>query len=216
MNTSRHDPGHPYALLFLLAALLVSLPAVAFENAFNWSGYRWTVPDISDWQIAGGGILHLAKARGPLPGPRRPIQFALAETAELSTLTMDVDAMPLQRSLMLVFAYRDSAHFDYAHLSIDPASSEPHHNGIFHVYGGERVRISAEAGPAAFPATRRWYHVKLLYTGRTGEVRVAVDNQWLPALQAVDRSLSAGKVGLGSFDETADFKNLHLNNRIEQ
>lgn len=202
----------------LIAVLLFSRYISAADDTLDWSGYHWTVPEASDWQILrdNDSILNLAKARGPLPGARRPIQFALAETAAFSMLTMGVDAMPLQRSLILVFAYRDAAHFDYAHLSIDQASSQPYHNGIFHVYGGERVRISSEAGPAAFPATQRWYRVKLIYNGRTGKVRVAVGDKWLPALEAVDRSLSSGKVGLGSFDETAEFKNFHLSGRIEK
>jgi hypothetical protein len=84
------------------------------------------------------------------------------------------------------------------------------HNGIFHVYGGERVRISSERGPAAFAVSGRWYHVKLIHAAATGTVAVTVDGRSLPALEAVDRSLGSGKYGLGSFDETADFKNLRI------
>ncbi len=112
-------------------------------------------PIASDWKVeqgAEGTVLHLVTHRGPLPGPRRPIQFALAKTPDYGTVAVDLDARPLGHSLMIVFSYRDPAHFDYAHLSIDPATKEHVHNGIFHVYGGERVRISAEEGRAAFAA----------------------------------------------------------------
>jgi hypothetical protein len=111
---------------------------------------------------------------------------------------------------MIVFAYHDPAHFDYAHLSTDYAQKQPVHNGIFHVYGGERVRISSEKGPAAFPALDRWYRVKLNYDGKTGEVNVTVDGHAVPALHAVDVSLGAGQVGVGSFDETGDFRNVQI------
>jgi hypothetical protein len=37
-----------------------------------------------------------------------------------------------------------------------------------------------------------------------------VDGQALPALSAVDLSLAGGKVGIGSFDETAEFKNVKI------
>jgi hypothetical protein len=78
------------------------------------------------------------------------------------------------------------------------------------VYGGERVRISPERGPAAFPEINRWYHVKLVQDGSTGAVDVTVDEKAVPALHAVDLSLPTGKVGIGSFNETGDFKNVKI------
>ena len=117
---------------------------------------------------------------------------------------------PRLGSLLLVFSYRDAAHFNYAHLSVDNGVSQPNHNGIFHVYGGERVRISSQLGPAAFASLGRWYHVQLVYNGDSGEVQVSVDSREIPALQAVDRSLNGGKIGIGSFDETGDFKNVKI------
>jgi hypothetical protein len=87
---------------------------------------------------------------------------------------------------------------------------QPVHNGVFHVYGGERVRISAAEGPPAFAATNHWYHVQLVHDGNRGSVQVSVDGKPVPALYAVDMSLRSGKVGLGSFDETGDFKNVKI------
>lgn len=176
-------------------------------------GQTWSVPAAADWlnlHDEGVPVLRLNHERGPLPGPRRPIQFALAQTPDLGDVTVDADVMPLGRSLLFVFAYRDAAHFDYAHLSIDTATAQPHHNGIFHVYDGERVRISAAAGPPAFSASKRWYHVQLTRDAKTGKVQVNVDGQPIPALTAVDVSLAEGKVGIGSFDETAQFKNVRI------
>ena len=197
----------------MLAVLLLSFWALAAADRIDAFGYHWTVPAPSDWKIeeeAGVSVLRLIAPRGPLPGPRRPIEFAVAETPEFRSVTLDLDARPLGRSLIVVFAYRDAAHFDYAHLSIDPATKQPVHNGVFHVYGGERVRISSEAGPAAFAATNRWYHVRLAYDGKSGAVQVTIDGRPISALHAIDLSLSSGRVGIGSFDETGDFKNLKI------
>jgi hypothetical protein len=132
----------------------------------------------------------------------------LADTTSFNQVTVNADVKPLLGSLLLVFSYRDAAHFDYAHLSVDTGVRQPNHNGIFHVYGGERVRISSQAGPAAFASLGRWYHVQLVYNGNSGEVQVSVDGRPIPALEAVDRSLDGGRIGIGSFDETADFKNV--------
>lgn len=194
-----------------IAVILLAAAAVYAANTLSAFGHEWSVPNLSDWKVdneGGSTILHLVTPRGPVPGPRRPIQFALANTPDFEQVTIDADAKPLQRSLIFVFAYRDPAHFDYAHLSTDTGLKQPVHNGIFHVFGGERVRISSQVGPAAFPAIDHWYHVRLVYNGHSGAVNVSVDGKPIPALQAVDRSLTGGKVGLGSFDETGDFKNV--------
>jgi hypothetical protein len=193
--------------LIILAAM-AALGASAADT-LEILGRTWTVPVAADWKLE-KGTLRLVASRGPLPGPRRPIQFALTDVPNYDRLTVEADAMPLDRSLLIVFAYRDPAHFDYAHLSIDTAEAQPVHNGIFHVYGGERVRISAERGPAAFAASGRWYHVTLAHDSATGAVDVEIDGRPVPALHAVDLSLGAGKAGLGSFDETGAFKNIKI------
>ncbi|HEY7303401.1 MAG TPA: hypothetical protein VH601_04780 [Bryobacteraceae bacterium] len=197
-------------VLMLLFATAGFLTAAGILDVF---GHHWTVPEASDWKIEqenGAQILRLVTHRGPLPGPRRPIQFALADTPPLEKATVEADMRPLGLSLIIVFAYRDAAHFDYAHLSVDTATKEAHHNGVFHVYDGERVRISPVDGPAAFSSRGQWHHVQFVWDGTTGEVQVRVNGQFVPALHAVDLSLRSGRVGLGSFDETGDFKNVKI------
>ena len=195
----------------LLVLVLATIASAA--DSLDAFGRVWSVPNGADWKIteeAGTRVLQLLTSRGPLPGPRRPIQYALTDVPSYQRLRVAADVMPWGRSLLIVFAYRDAAHFNYAHLSIDTAAAQPVHNGIFHVYGGERVRISAERGPAAFSASKRWYHVELTHDAGTGAVSVLVDGKVVPALVAVDRSLGAGRAGLGSFDETGAFKHVRI------
>lgn len=198
-----------------LAAVLLFASLAMASGALDIFGRKWNVPEPADWKIEDdGGVpaLRIVQNRGPLPGPRRPIQFALAESS-YSRLTLEADVMPLGRSLMIVFAWQDDAHFNYAHLSTDTGKEQPVHNGVFHVYGGERVRISNPEGPPAFAASNKWYHVKLTHHGATGKVGVEVDGRKVPALEAVDLSLTGGRVGLGSFDERAVFKNVKISGK---
>lgn len=203
----------------MIARFIVILCAssLAFAaDSLDAFGYHWSVPNAADWKIENGGesqVLRLLVGREPLPGPRRPYQFAIASTAPFQKVELEADLQPAKRSLMIVFAYHDPEHFDYAHLSTDSAQKQRVHNGIFHVYGGERVRISNENGPAAFPGLDRWYRVKLHYDGTTGEISVNVDGRAVPSLHAVDASLGAGRVGIGSFNETGDFKNVKITAR---
>lgn len=194
------------ALFLLTASLLLGADTLQIFD------HQWSVPDGSDWEIQkdnGAPVLHMKIGREPLAsGPRRPFQFAVADTQPFGKVTLEADIRPLKRSVIIVYDYRDSGHFNYAHISADIKA--PVHNGIFHVYGGERVRISPQRGPAAFPEINRWYHVKLVADGSSGKVDVTVDGKAVPALQAVDLSLTTGKVGIGSFDETGDFKNVKI------
>lgn len=194
----------PFAAAFLIS---VSASAESIE-AF---GQRWSVPSAYEWLVEGSGpgqAVRMLVAR-PSVQPRRPSQYALAETAAFGEVTVEAEVKRDGGSLILVYAWRDENHFNYAHLSADAAAKQPVHNGIFHVYGGDRVRISNQDGPAALPTTE-WTPVKLSYSARTGEVWVEVAGNRLPSLQAIDLSLGVGRVGLGSFFETAQFRNIRI------
>lgn len=195
--------------LFLATALAIAAPTTAADSIEAF-GKKWTVPIASDWKVD-GDVLRLTVPR-PSEKPRRPTQFALAETPPLSRVTLEADVKRQEgkgMSLILVYAYRDADHFNYAHLSSDLPSAVAYHNGIFHVYGGDRVRISSVDGPAALPDTA-WHRVRLNYDAKTGVATVAVDGTELPSLKAADYSLGAGKVGIGSFFNTADFRNIRI------
>jgi hypothetical protein len=198
----------------ILAALfLLAVSTITAADTLTAFGHHWNVLNASDWKVEGAGgstILHLVTHRGPLPGPRRPCQIAVADTQNFEKVVFEADLRPLQKSMIVVFCYRDPAHFNYAHLSTDTGVQQPVHNGVFHVFGGERVRISSQEGPPAFAKTGDWCHVRLVHDGKSGEVRVSVNGREVTALHAVDLSLKSGKIGVGSFDETGDFKNIKI------
>jgi hypothetical protein len=194
-----------------ISLALIAITALLAGDSLTIFGHTWTVPNAQDWKVSednGQPMLQLLVGREPLPGPRRPNQFALLDAPPISKLTLEADVRPTKRSLMIVYAYQDPAHFDYVHFSTDTASKQPVHNGVFHVFGGERVRISPTEGPGAFSRINKWFHLKVEWNGVTGEIQGFIDGAPVPALHAVDLSLKQGKIGLGSFDETGDFKSV--------
>jgi hypothetical protein len=181
-------------------------------------GLRWRVPIAADWKVTqeeGVPTLHLLVPR-PATQPRRPTQFALAETPDYLRVTVEAEvkkepeaARDRRTSLIIVYAWRDADHFNYAHLSVDTGKQQPVHNGIFHVFGGDRVRISSPEGPATL-TSEDWHRVRLVYDGRTGKVEVFVNGQTSPSMQAVDTTLGAGKVGIGSFFDLGSFRRVRI------
>jgi hypothetical protein len=200
----------------LLLALLA--PAVSAGETIEALGYRWTVPVASDWKVTATDGIPTLEILVPRPStkPRRPSQYALADTSDYVKVTIDAELRPEpearrnhHNSMMLVYAWRDADHFNYVHLSVDKAKAAAVHNGVFHVYGGDRVRISSEEGPESFPQ-EGWYKVKLVYDGTTGKVEVFVNGKSSPSLRAVDMSLGSGKVGLGSFFDMGEIRNVKI------
>lgn len=192
--------------------LLAAFSVIAFADDLQVFGRKWTVPIGADWKVEHDGtadILRMLVAR-PSEKPRRPTQFALADTPAFHNVSIETDVKRIGKSIIIVYAYKDEQHFNYAHLSSESGIQQPVHNGIFHVYGGDRARISADNGPASIPSADEWYHVRLDYDGANGTVDVKVNGKSNPSLHAVDLSLSAGKVGIGSFFETALFKNVTI------
>jgi len=185
-------------------------------------GLRWKVPIASDWKVTSPNGVPTLELLVPRPStqPRRPAQYALAETPDYLRVTVEAEvkkepeaARQRRTSLIIVYAWHDPDHFNYAHLSVDSGQQVEHHNGIFHVYGGDRVRISSRDGPATL-TSEDWHTVRLVYDGRTGKVEVFVNGLTSPSMQAVDTTLGAGKIGLGSFFDLGQFRRVRIRGEL--
>ena len=159
----------------------------------------------------GDAELRLLTPRPQQANPRRPIQFALARTEPLARFTLEVEVKRSEPkgSLILVYAWQKDGYFNYVHLSDDAASQVEVHNGVFHCFGGDRVRISPLEGPGSLP-TAGWHAVRMEYDAASGFVQAWVEGRTSPSLKAVDLSLGAGRIGLGSFFNTASFRRFRL------
>jgi hypothetical protein len=193
----------------IVILLLIVAAVVAAADTIEVFNYRWSVGRASDWSVE-AGILRLLVPGVPPPGvPRRPQKIALAETPAFRRVTVEAEVRRAKRSLVIVYAWQDDSHYNYAHISSDTAAGANVHNGMFHIFGGERVRISPLDGEAALP-TQEWTPVKLVFDGDSGRCYVEVNGKRNPSLEAIDLSLRYGRVGLGSFDETGDFRGVRI------
>jgi hypothetical protein len=193
----------------IVLLLLLVVAAVAAADMIGAFDYRWNVGRASDWSVE-NGVLRLLVPGEPPPGaPRRPQKIAIAETPAFRRVTVEAEVRRAKRSLIIVYAWQDDSHYNYAHISSDTAAITNVHNGMFHIFGGERVRISPLEGEAALP-TQEWTPVKLVFDGDSGRCYAEVNGKRNPSLEAVDLSLRYGRVGLGSFDETGDFRGVRI------
>jgi hypothetical protein len=198
---------------------LIVLSAAAFAaDTIEAFGLKWKAPIAADWKLETLDGIPTVSLLVPRPStePRRPTQFLVAETPDYIRVTLEAEMRQepaAQRnrhtSLMIAYAWRDADHFNYAHMSVDAAAVANVHNGIFQVDSGDRVRLSSLEGPGSL-AHEGWHKVKLTYDGRTGKVQVWVDGKTSPSLTVVNGKFSAGKVGIGSFFDLGQFRNVKI------
>lgn len=198
--------------LFIAASMLMTFStAFADSSVVEAFGNKWSVSDRAAWQYdVKSESPSLKVTAGEVGSPQnRLAQIALLDGPPYSRVTLEADVMTSGTSLAIVFAYRDAKHFNYVDLGTEPAAKNPNANGIFHVYGGDGVRISPEGGPAAVQSGN-WQHVSLTHDADTGIIGVKVNGKTTSSFNAVDLSLGPGRLGLGVASGTASFRNVKV------
>src|SRR4051812_44964263 len=99
----------------LLAALLA--PALIGGETLDVFGHRWEVEKPSDWSVENGVLKLLVSSEPPAGKPRRPTHFAVAETPAFRRVTVEAEIKRNGRSLIIVYAWQDNSHYNYAHIS---------------------------------------------------------------------------------------------------
>ena len=201
---------------------------VSFAFVLSWQGASGTVvikPQLSserglqDWDLDGNGgwkivgsTLVLDRAGKPEGPIRRPAALAILRSAPLANVTLELDLRSTApadlavRDTLLIFGYQSPTQFYYVHLS---AKTDAVHNGIFVVNNADRRRIDTPT-EAARLTDQAWHRLRLERDVTTGRIDVFFDHEKTAILSATDRTLVAGRVGVGSFDETAEFRSFEV------
>jgi hypothetical protein len=170
---------------------------------------QWTLDGSGTWEIKDETLV-LAKA-GTLGGAiRRPAALAIFNSPPLGRTTFEVEARSLEpvtlevRDVNVIVGWQSPSRFYYVHLA---AKVDAVHNGIFLVNDADRKRLDT---PTSKPqlTDMNWHRVKVERDPASGRIAVFLDGAATPALEATDKTLTSGRVGVGSFDETGQFRNL--------
>ena len=200
--------GAAVSVVALATAEQVSLrPSFASESLEK----DWTLDGTGAWSMH-DGLLALVTAGKPGGAIRRPSAVAVFNGPDLTDTIFQVDlrstaALPPvtpRRDALLVVAYQSPSRFYYVHLS---AARDDVHNGIFLVHDADRRRIDSRS-EFTLLVDQQWHHARLVRTAATGRIEVYVDDRAEPIMIASDTTLGWGRVGVGSFDDTAEFRNV--------
>jgi hypothetical protein len=176
-------------------------------------GRDWTLDGTGTWTM-GDGLLSLVKAGTPGGPIRRPSALAVLNTPVFGDATLEVEvrstaAMPdvtPRRDVLLIVGYQSPTRFYYAHIS---SVRDEVHNGIFLVHDADRRRIDEQSATAPL-VDREWHRARLVREADSGRIAVYYGDGEAPIMTATDRTLPTGRVGVGSFDDTAEFRRVRV------
>ena len=173
----------------------------------------WTFGDPSAWAWSredGLSVLSLKKQSAFKPKVRSPFNLAWLKTADWTSFTLTVEARLTKfdegnNDLCLAFARQDDTRFYYAHLG---EKADAVHHQLHLVDHADRKAVTATrtAGTPWKPGV--WHKLKLTHDAASGEIAVFFDDLTRPVLTARDKTLDHGWIGLGSFDDLGEFRNL--------
>lgn len=174
-----------------------ALEQFSFTDARAW---RWCEqPDCA-------GCLELLGTSEYAPPHRSPIHLAVFHGAEFGDFDLRVEAQQTgreypHRDLVLVFGYRDPAHFAYAHLA-SAADGSAHHIQLVNGKDREPVTRSRSNGVSW---GNGWHELRLRRVG--GRVDAWFDGELALSADGLEQP---GRVGLGSFDDQGRFRSLRI------
>ena len=170
---------------------------------------KWKLDGTGSWKISHGELI-LYKAGTPSGTIRKPSALAILKTEPYKNVSIEADIKStadtsvIRRDIDFIIDYNSHEEFYYIHLA---GITDDVHNGIFIVNKADRKRIdSGKAKPQI--TDRKWHHIKVIRDAENGSIKVFVDHSKGPVLEARDLTFKQGQIGVGSFDDTGNFKNI--------
>ena len=197
----------PSALAVAAAPQSVVAPAISDARGLA----DFDLDGSGGWKVQ-GPVLILEKAGVPGGPIRRPAALAILKSAPFGDLTFTLEARstaPVDlavRDVLLIFGYQSPSRFYYVHLA---AKTDAVHNGIFVVHDADRRRLDEPTSTARL-TDQAWHRLRLERRVATGSIAVYFDDSRTPMLSATDRTIVSGRVGVGSFDETGEYRSLRV------
>jgi hypothetical protein len=154
---------------------------------------------------------------------RSPWNVALLKDFVVSDLVMEVKVRETakeypHRDACLVFGYQNPSHFYYVHFAA--VTGDPHADQIFIVNDADRKSITDkdhESTGAKWGDPATWHRLKIVRHVGDGLIEAYFhedDSPFTeadkPLMTAYDKTLEWGQIGIGTFDDTADFAEVKL------
>lgn len=185
-----------------------------FESDFSKGIDGWSFTDPAAWRVAGtpeGPALEQFQPSEYAPAVRSPVNIALIEGLEVGEFVMEVMARSTtrdydHRDVCLFFGHQDPAHFFYSHVA---KAGDEHAHSVFAVDGAPRVSIATDRTKGVEWGDD-WHRIVIVRRPESGLIEVYFDDLDRPIQAAEDRRFARGRLGVGTFDDTAEFRSVRV------
>jgi hypothetical protein len=212
------------SLLLALGFDVPTLPGaeplpVVYSEDFEKGADNWQPMDPTQWKVKktdeGQVYSQHEKKTKYKPPHRSPTNIAILKDVvvgdfELKTKVKSTHVDYGHRDACLVFGYQDPSHFYYVHLG---KQGDDHANQIFIVNDAPRTKISVTTTPGT-NWQEKWHDVKIVRKVADGIIEIYFDDMDKPVMTAKDKTFAWGQIGVGTFDDTADYDNLELRGTV--
>jgi hypothetical protein len=215
---------HRSWVLCLAAIVLLTARAAADEEqklplllaeSFERGADRWQPTDAAAWTVKDlpdGKVLALVKNSDYKPPHRSPLNMVLVKDVVvdgdfiLEAKLRSTERVYGHQDLCLFFGHQGPAKFYYVHLGRE---TDDHANQIFIVNDKPRTKISQKTSQGT-AWTDGWHQVRVVRRVADGTIEVYFDDMQTPVMTAKDATFTWGRVGIGSFDDRGEFKDVRL------
>ena len=208
------------AVIFVVLTMLARADEVAkdppllFRDDFAKGADHWEPTDANAWKVVEtkrGKVYSQFRQSKYEPPHRSPFNFSLIKDLNVGDLVLEarvrstVEDYP-HRDVCVFFGYQDPAHFYYVHFG---KKTDDHANQVFIVNGEPRKKISTKTTEGT-NWDDDWHHVKVVRHVSDGTIEVYFDDVKKSVMTAKDKTFTWGRVGIGSFDDTADWADVRI------
>jgi hypothetical protein len=211
-------------LLCCLSLTLLPIDRVAGQQGESVEALSLTRdPELKEWELVDNGwktaaddsgekFLSLAtKASNYQPKYRSPTHLALWKTEVDGDFELDIEVKSTHpdyghRDVVLFLGYQNPDQYYYVHLA---KAMDENANQVFIVNQAARKKISTTT-TAGVPWDDAWHTVRIRREVSSGKFTVYFDDLTKPVMAATDKTFGKGRIGVGSFDDTADFRKVQI------
>lgn len=202
------------ALLSLLCRADNKETKPIFEDDFSKGAERWKPTDAKAWKVIDvkGGKAYSQFAQSDYkPKYRSPLNYSLVKDVVVGDFVLEAKVQSTgkdvpHRDVCLFFGWQSPTRYYYVHVA---KQADDRANQVFIVNDKERTKIS-KTSTKGTKWTDGWHHVKVVRKVKDGTIEVYFDDVKKPAMTASDKTFPWGQVGVGSFDDTANWREVKL------
>ncbi|MDX9753413.1 MAG: hypothetical protein RBU29_05590 [bacterium] len=216
--------------LFALPAALAESPAevpfvlngatlpLLYTSDFANDQARWEPTDPKAWKVITENdrpVYSLFQQSKYTPPVRLPFNQSILKDLWVSDFVIEVEAKSTgrqyaHRDICVFFGKQDETHLYYTHVSPSAVDGDPHAHSIFIVDATPRLSIATERVKKTLWENDTYYKIRVVRNSQTGEIEVFFHDMTTPIMKAKDTTFPVGRVGIGSFDDTGDFRSVKI------